>query len=110
MRQTAVAESVRGVAVAEGEHNTRRRLKGRIALRVAGEPVEVEALIAPAERVERVAHPDSPAGECDLLRKNSLSQDRRSMSTLQCFGEQRLARARRQWPVHQSERHNCCGH
>ena len=32
MRQTAVAESVRGVAVAEDEHNTRRRLKGRTRL------------------------------------------------------------------------------
>ena len=43
-----------------------------------------------AERVERIAHPDSPASECDLLRKNSLSQDRRATCTLQCFGEQRI--------------------
>jgi hypothetical protein len=42
----------------------------------ARKPVEVETLIATIERVDWIAHPDAAAGQCNLLRGNTLGQDR----------------------------------
>jgi hypothetical protein len=56
--------------------------KRRVPGRAPGEPVEVQALVSPTECVKGVAHPDSPPGQCDLLREDAVSQDRRSVGAL----------------------------
>src|SRR5207253_11251363 len=72
--------------------------------RLTCEPVEIEALVALTECVERVSHPDSAAGKCDLLPKDTVRQNWRSVGALQRFVEQRSARTGRQRPAPQAER------
>jgi hypothetical protein len=73
---------MRRVAVAQDQDDPRRPLKCPVAGRLPCEPVEVEALVGSAERVEWIAHPNAPASESDLLRENALGQDRSSTGTL----------------------------
>ena len=82
MQATVVFESPRRIAMALDNRDPRRLFKGGVPTRVPGEPVEVKALVSPTECVERVAHPDSPPGQCDLLREDAVSQDRCSVGAL----------------------------
>ena len=79
----------RGVA-ADHENNACMP-KSRVACRPAGEPVEVEALVAVAERIERIAHPDTPAGQGNLLCRDGLGEDGRSGGATKRFGEEGFA-------------------
>src|SRR5947207_2005126 len=67
--------------------------KRRVACRLACEPVEIEPLVAKVERVKRIAHPDAPAGERDLLCGHALGQDRCSAGAAQCIAEECLSGA-----------------
>ena len=69
--------------VAADDENNACVPKSRVARRPAGEPVEVEVLVVVAERIERIAHPDTSTGQRDLLCWDGFGQDRRRTGTVE---------------------------
>src|SRR4051794_31486166 len=62
------------LASALDEHDRDLRHDGATTPRVASQPVDVRALVAPPKRVNRVADPDAPSGQGDLLGEHVLRE------------------------------------
>src|SRR5438552_3094441 len=98
-----IPEALRWSVAANDENDPTCMLRSCVTCRLAREPVEVEALVGVAERIERIAHPDTSPGQCYLLCWDALGQDRRPGGLAERLVEERFARARRQRPAHHSE-------
>ena len=98
-----------GGAVSNHEDDTWSVPKRYVACRPPSEPVEVDALVAAVESVERIAHPDAPAGEGDLLRGNAVGEDRGACGAAQSLMEERFTCAGRDGAARDAENDDRAG-